>query len=229
MCTANPMVLLTCLHCADTCQKWWRGFSFAQCEHIACVTSNVVFLVYFCENPVILMSVCPSVCPFTSPACSGGRHLWQPGENPRQRNQFLPLHEPSWQASGKGKALVTHLSFVTPCCSVPWRVSLLVVSLWFIYSPRRPVIEAQTAFSWRRFWRTTTQLWCQHATQTGTWASLKEAALAVAPTRCPTSRMYTSWSASHLVSSPTSPHPSASPPSVSGERGCVLLGPASIG
>lgn len=80
-----------------------------------------------------------------------------------------------------------------------------------------------------RSWKTTTQLWCQRATQTGMWASLKEDVHAVDPTHSPTSRTYTSWSASRLGSSPTSPHPSASPPSASGARGCALPGPASSG
>ena len=102
--------------------------------------------------------------------------------------------------------------------------------LWFLCSLRRPVIEAQTASSWKRFWKTTTQLWCQRATQAGMWASLKEAVLAADPTPSPTSRTYTSWSASRQGSSPTSPHPFASPPSAGGAaKGCVLLGPASSG
>ncbi|XP_017570675.1 fibroblast growth factor 18b isoform X2 [Pygocentrus nattereri] len=34
-------------------------------------------------------------------ACCGGRHLWESGENPRQRDQLLPVHEPQGQAGGK--------------------------------------------------------------------------------------------------------------------------------
>ncbi|XP_035264272.1 fibroblast growth factor 18a isoform X4 [Anguilla anguilla] len=34
-------------------------------------------------------------------ACSGGGHFWQPGENPWQRDQLLPVHEPAGEAGGK--------------------------------------------------------------------------------------------------------------------------------
>lgn len=179
------------------------------------------------------MSVCPSVCPFTSPARSGGRHLWQPGENPGQRNQFLPVHEPPWQAGGKGETSFFYRHVYQEYLNILWfpdqSLSNLCVCVWFLSSLRRPVTEAQIAFLWKRFWKTTTQLWCQLATQTGMWASLKEGVLAAAPTRSPTSRTYTSWSASHLGSSPTSPHPSASPLSANGASGCALLGPANSG
>ncbi|KAL7858459.1 hypothetical protein AOLI_G00185610 [Acnodon oligacanthus] len=33
----------------------------------------------------------------SSPACSGGRHLRQPGANQGERDQLLPVHEPQGQ------------------------------------------------------------------------------------------------------------------------------------
>lgn len=53
----------------------------------------------------VLITLRLSDCPFTSPARSGGRHLWQPGANPGERDQLLPVHEPQGQAGGQGELI----------------------------------------------------------------------------------------------------------------------------
>lgn len=143
------------------------------------------------------------------------------------------MHESPWKAGRKGEPCPFSRVYkndlpIFQCSHQPLFV-FLCGYLWFLCSLRRPVIEVPTASSWKRFWKTTTQHWCQRGTQAGMWASLREGVPAVAPTHYPTSRTYTSWSASRLGSSLTSPPPSASPLSASGARGCVLLGPASSG
>lgn len=60
------------------------------------------------HRDVLVTSVCLSACLFTSPARSGGRHLRQPGANPREGDQLLPVYEPQGKARRQGETHFLH-------------------------------------------------------------------------------------------------------------------------
>lgn len=102
--------------------------------------------------------------------------------------------------------------------SLTWTYSLSsYIDMIMCVSPRRLVIALQTVSSLRWYWRTTTQLWGQHAIRDGTWASPRGDAPGEVLRHCPTSRTFTSWSACPLGSNPTC-SPSALPVSKKKKR-----------